>query len=138
MKKKIISILLIIIIIFLLVLMLFNNGINNKELNTLNFSYENKLGDKYIVKAYLESDLVKNSHVTLVCNGKDKTEKQAAAKYQYELLLKQNDIYKELKLNKDNEITYSIDADQSTGKTKDQIEKYYTKIKIYKNFKWIK
>ena len=105
------------------------------EYEEVSFYYENLIGDKYDVKAYLENDKVLKTEVEITFFGKDKKEQEKVAEYNYEIM-KAQDKYEDLKLDK-TKVTYKSFDDQSKNKTKEEIERSYTKSKIYKNFKWI-
>ena len=100
----------------------------------ISFSYENTLGDKYEVDAYLRNNVVEKTEVVITYSGKDETEQKKVAEYYYELM-KDQDKYEDLELDGIT-LKYKSFDDQSKNKTKEEIERSYTKSKIYKNFKW--
>ena len=100
----------------------------------VSFYYENVIGDKYDVVAYLENGKVKKTEVVITYLGKDEAEQKKVAKYHYEIM-KNQEKYEELELEGVT-LKYKSFDDQSKNKTKEEIERSYTKSKIYKNFKW--
>lgn len=100
----------------------------------VSFSYENIIGDKYDVDAYLKNGKVEKTEVVITYYGKDEAEQKKVAAYYYELM-KNQDKYENLELDGIT-VKYKSFDDQSKNKTKEEIERSYTKSKIYKNFKW--
>ena len=107
----------------------------------ISFSYEvqineknDEVRDKYEVDAYLKNGKVEKTEVVITYYGKDDAERKKVAEYYYELM-KDQDKYEDLELDGIT-LKYKSFDDQSKNKTKEEIERSYTKSKMYKNFKW--
>jgi hypothetical protein len=77
---------------------------------------------------------VEKTEVVITYAGKDEAEQKKVAAYNYEMM-KEQDKYEDLELD-GIRVKYKSFDDQSKNKTKEEIERSYTKSKNHKNFKW--
>lgn len=138
-KKSIllVGVILLVIILLIIGLLIFKKDKKEKNYEVLKYSYDTKIDDHYDVEAYLKNDIVEYTLVKVTYNGSTNEEKIKVAEYEYKLLDAQKDKYEDLKID-GYVITYKSLKDQSLYKTKEEIEKSYTKSNIYKNFTWNK
>ena len=141
MNKKTILFVIGTIIALLAIIVLSLYLIKKPRYEKISFSYEvqineknDEVRDKYEVDAYLKNWKVEKTEVVITYYGKDDAERKKVAEYYYELM-KEQDKYENLEIDGIT-LKYKSFDDQSKNKTKEEIERSYTKSKMYKNFKW--
>lgn len=108
--------------------------ISKPRYQEVSFYFETIMGDQYNVDAYLEKGRIKKTEVTIIYYGKTETEKEKKAYYNYEIM-KNQDKYENLTLE-GKILKYKSFDNQFKNKTKEEIEKEYSKSNLYNNFSW--